>query len=160
MGMGMGMGMGGMGMGMGMGLGMGMGIGIGMGPSGPGGRYASPGPSDPSVFQVEAAKKLLLVQLILHGKVRGRAYVHEKQRRDDAWKTLPLPKYTHPTVANLKGTPYNTLARAYPILEQVHTIAAKERSAFVAVRDVLLWRKMYTDGVNSLHRTTTTAYSG
>lgn len=83
MGMGMGMGgMGGMGMGMGIGMGMGMGIGIGMGPSGPGGRYANPGPSDPSVFQVEAAKKLLLVQLILHGKVRVCASVHEKQGRD------------------------------------------------------------------------------
>ncbi|KAH9983462.1 hypothetical protein BJV77DRAFT_954278 [Russula vinacea] len=70
--------------------------------------------ADPSIFQVEAAKKLLLVQLILHGK------------------TLPLPKYTHPTVANLKGTPYNTLVRAYPNLEQVHAIATKERSAFVA----------------------------
>jgi COP9 signalosome complex subunit 3 len=114
MGMGMGMGMGGMGMGMGMGLGMGMGIGIGMGSSGPGSRYANPGPSDPSIFQVEAAKKLLLVQLILHGK------------------TLPLPKYTHPTVANLKGTPYNTLVRAYPNLEQVHAIATKERNAFSA----------------------------
>ena len=84
MGMGMGMGgMGGMGMGMGMGLGMGMGIGIGMGPSGPGSRYANPGPSDPSIFQVEAAKKLLLVQLILHGKVRVCAYVQKKQFRDN-----------------------------------------------------------------------------
>ena len=84
MGMGMGMGgMGGMGMGMGMGLGMGMGIGIGMGPSGPGSRYANPGPSDPSIFQVEAAKKLLLVQLILHGKVRVCTYVHKKQIRDN-----------------------------------------------------------------------------
>ncbi|KAI0000680.1 hypothetical protein BJV74DRAFT_766655 [Russula compacta] len=69
---------------------------------------------EPCVFQVEAAKKLLLVQLILHGK------------------TLPLPKYTHPTVANLKGTAYNTLARVYPNLDQVHSIAQKERNAFVA----------------------------
>jgi hypothetical protein len=64
--MGMGIGMGSMGMGMG----MGMGIGIGMMPSGAGGRFANLGPSEPSMFQVEAAKKLLLVQLILHGKVR------------------------------------------------------------------------------------------
>jgi len=49
-------------------------------PSGPGSKYANPGASDRSVFQVEAAKKLLLVQLILHGKVRVYAYVHEKQR--------------------------------------------------------------------------------
>ena len=60
----------GMGLGMGMGMSMGMGMGMGMGPSGPGGRYANVGSSEPSVFQVEAAKKLLLVQLILHGKVR------------------------------------------------------------------------------------------
>jgi hypothetical protein len=68
----------------------------------------------------------------------GRAYVHEKHRLDDVWKTLSLPKYTHPTVANLKGTPYNALARAYPNLEQVHTIATKERGAFTAVRGALL----------------------
>jgi hypothetical protein len=88
MGMGMGMGMGGMGYGgMGMG-GMGMGgmgygsmgyggmgyggLGYGMIPPGPGGKYGNVGSSDPSVFQIEAAKKLLLVQLILHGKVRVR----------------------------------------------------------------------------------------
>jgi len=101
-------------MGMGIGMGMGMGIGIGMGSSGPGNRYGNLSSSEPSVFQVEAAKKLLLVQLILHGK------------------TLPLPKYTHQTVSNLKGTPYHSLARVYPNLEQVHSIAAKERTSFVA----------------------------
>ncbi len=69
-------------------------------------------------------------------------YVDEKYDRDDVRKTLSLPKYTHPTVANLKGTPYNALARAYPNLEQVHAIAAKERSAFAAVREGLLLRKM------------------
>ncbi|KAF8267165.1 hypothetical protein EI94DRAFT_1582498 [Lactarius quietus] len=67
---------------------------------------------------VEAAKKLLLVQLILHGKALG------------------LPKYTHPAVANLKGTVYTALARIYPNLEQVHSIATKEAAAF-AVDDNL-----------------------
>jgi len=87
-------------------------------PPGPGSRYFNFSSSDPSVFQVEAAKKLLLVHLILHGKA------------------LPLPKYTHPTVANLKGTAYNALARIYPNLEQVYAIATKEAAAF-AVDDNL-----------------------
>ena len=52
------------------GIGIGMGMGMMMVPPGPGSRYFNYSSSDPSVFQVEAAKKLLLVQLILHGKVR------------------------------------------------------------------------------------------
>ncbi|KAH9059563.1 hypothetical protein EDB87DRAFT_1621629 [Lactarius vividus] len=100
------------------GIGIGMGMGMMMMPPGPGSRYFNFSSSDPSMFQVEAAKKLLLVQLILHGKA------------------LPLPKYTHPIVANLKGTVYNALARVYPNLEQVHAIAAKEAAAF-AVDDNL-----------------------
>jgi len=95
-----------------------MGMGMMMVPPGPGSRYFNFSSSDPSVFQVEAAKKLLLVHLILHGKA------------------LPLPKYTHPTVANLKGTAYNALARIYPNLEQVYAIATKEAAAF-AVDDNL-----------------------
>ncbi|KAH9166523.1 hypothetical protein EDB89DRAFT_2003307 [Lactarius sanguifluus] len=100
------------------GIGIGMGMGMMMMPPGPGSRYFNFSSSDPSMFQVEAAKKLILVQLILHGKA------------------LPLPKYTHPIVANLKGTVYNALARVYPNLEQVHAIAAKEATAF-AVDDNL-----------------------
>ncbi|KAI0253004.1 hypothetical protein BJV78DRAFT_1123777 [Lactifluus subvellereus] len=84
--------------------------------------YANLSPSDPSIFQVEAAKKLLLVQLILHGK------------------TLPLPKYTHPTVSNLKGGAYNTLARVYPNIEQVRVVATKEQPAFAADDNVGLLR--------------------
>jgi len=52
------------------GIAIGMGMGMGMMPPGPGSRYFNFGSSDPSMFQVEAAKKLLLVHLILHGKVR------------------------------------------------------------------------------------------
>jgi len=100
------------------GIGIGMGMGMMMMPPGPGSRYFNFSSSDPSVFQVEAAKKLLLVQLILHGKALG------------------LPKYTHPAVANLKGTVYTALARIYPNLEQVHSIATKEAAAF-AVDDNL-----------------------
>ncbi|KAH9974716.1 hypothetical protein BGW80DRAFT_1302245 [Lactifluus volemus] len=145
---GMGMGMGGMGMGMGMGMGgmgyggmgmggMGMGgmgygsmgyggmgyggLGYGMIPPGPGGKYGNIGSSDPSVFQIEAAKKLLLVQLILHGK------------------TLPLPKYTHPAVS-LKGNAYTTLAQVYPNIEQVHVVATKEQAAFAVDDNIGLLR--------------------
>lgn len=57
--------------GIGIGMGMGMGMGMMMVPPGSGSRYFNLTSSDPSIFQVEAAKKLLLVQLILHGKVRS-----------------------------------------------------------------------------------------
>ena len=60
------------------GIGIGMGMGMMMVPPGPGSRYFNFGSSDPSMFQVEAAKKLLLVHLILHGKVR--ATLHAKIR--------------------------------------------------------------------------------
>jgi hypothetical protein len=61
--------------------------------------------------------------------------VHEKLGIDDVRKTLSLPKYTHSTVSNLKGTPYHSLSRVYPNLEQVHAIANKDRTTFIAVRD-------------------------
>ena len=65
-------------------------------------------------------------------------WVHEKLCRDDiVYKTLPLPKYTHQTVSNLKGTSYHSLARVYPNLEQVHTIATKDRTTFIAVSELL-----------------------
>jgi COP9 signalosome complex subunit 3 len=65
-------------------------------------------------------------------------WVHKKLCRDDiVYKTLPLPKYTHQTVSNLKGTSYHSLARVYPNLEQVHTIATKDRTTFIAVSEVL-----------------------
>lgn len=98
----------------GIGIGMGMGMGMMMVPPGPGSRYFNFTSSDPSIFQVEAAKKLLLVHLILHGKA------------------LSCPKYTHPTVSNLKGTVYSALARVYPNLEQVHAVANKEAATFAA----------------------------
>lgn len=63
----------------GIGMGMGMSMGMMMAPPGPGSRYFNFTSSDPSIFQVEAAKKLLLVHLILHGKVRTHC-VDEKIR--------------------------------------------------------------------------------
>ena len=129
----------------GMGIGMGMGMGMMMVPPGPGSRYFNFSSSDPSVFQVEAAKKLLLVQLILHGKVRTK-YSPEVSIQHGT-QALPLPKYTHPMVSNLKGTVYNALARIYPNLEQVHAIATKEAAAFAVVspRFLGLHEKMCVD---------------
>jgi COP9 signalosome complex subunit 3 len=128
----LGISMGGIGMGMGMGMGM-------MMPPGAGSRYINFGSSDPSMFQVEAAKKLLLVQLILHGKVRAPLHACKIGFLIGQAQALQLPKYTHPTVANLKGTVYNALARVYPNLEQVHAIATKEGAAFAVVSHVVLW---------------------
>jgi len=52
----------------------------------------------PAAIQLEALKKLTLVQLILYGKA------------------IPTPKYTHPVLVRLlKSSPYGTLSRAYPL---------------------------------------------
>ncbi|KAI0795629.1 hypothetical protein C8Q75DRAFT_712166 [Abortiporus biennis] len=52
----------------------------------------------PAAIQLEALKKLTLVQLILYGKA------------------LPTPKYTHSTLVRLlKSSPYGTLSRSYPL---------------------------------------------
>ena len=84
--------------------------------------------------------------------------VHEDLGIDDVHKTLPLPKYTHLTVSNMKGTPYHSLARVYPNLEQIHVVANKDRATFIAVRDAL---ERFTYGwVDFLYRTITPACSG
>ncbi|KAI0263007.1 hypothetical protein BC834DRAFT_888631 [Gloeopeniophorella convolvens] len=102
-----------------LGMGIGMGMGMGMLPPGPGSsRFFGFGSAEPSVFQVDAAKKLLLVQLILHGK------------------TLPLPKYTHPAVANLKGSAYTAFAKAYPKSEALRAIVSKEGAAFATDENI------------------------
>jgi len=57
---------------------------------------SSPGPAAAGI-QMEALKKLVLVQLIHEGK------------------TTPPPKYIHPVLPRLlKGTPYSAFANAYP----------------------------------------------
>lgn len=109
-GIGMGMGMG-MGMGIGMGMGMGMGIGIGMGSSG--NRYGNLGSSEPSVFQVEAAKKLLLVQLILHGKVRTCTVARETLGRR-CIQDLASPEVHPPDGLQLEGYPIPLACQSLP----------------------------------------------
>ncbi|KDQ60436.1 hypothetical protein JAAARDRAFT_32856 [Jaapia argillacea MUCL 33604] len=70
----------------------------------------------PSAIQMEAAKKLLLVQLIKDGKLS------------------PLPKYTHPHLPRLlKQTPYHLLVKHFPLqLGELKSVVEKERDVFVA----------------------------
>ncbi|KAI0310282.1 hypothetical protein OF83DRAFT_1070772 [Amylostereum chailletii] len=75
----------------------------------------------PSAVQAEAMKKLVLVQLILHGK------------------TLPLPKYTHAGVSRFggPGSPYGALAKAYPTsVKTMMSIVQKEQNVFAADQNV------------------------
>ncbi|KAJ3501381.1 hypothetical protein NLJ89_g9362 [Agrocybe chaxingu] len=73
----------------------------------------SPG-NYPAALQMEALKKLRLVQLISTGKVSN------------------LPKYTHPLLVRLfKNTPYNAFINAYPNNSQLlREIYDKERHTF------------------------------
>ncbi|KAF8219143.1 hypothetical protein L208DRAFT_1418768 [Tricholoma matsutake] len=68
----------------------------------------------PSAIQLEALKKLRLVQLIASGKPSS------------------LPKYIHPLLNRiLKNTPYNTLINAYPHnTELLEDVLEKERQLF------------------------------
>ncbi|TFY50562.1 hypothetical protein EVG20_g11447, partial [Dentipellis fragilis] len=124
------------------------GPGAGPGGAGPGpgaGRVESTG--EPSALQMEAAKKLLVVQLILHGKVRGPhpelSYV--KVRRADGSVRIrarvrvsqaqALPKYTPAAVANVRGSPYGAFVKAYPRqLDALQGILNKNAVAFASVR--------------------------
>lgn len=70
-----------------------------------------------AALQLEAYKKLVLVQLILYGE------------------TVPAPKYTSQTLLRLlKSTPYANFAKAYPSdTTNLQTIASKHREQFVTV---------------------------
>jgi len=70
----------------------------------------------PSAIQLEALKKLALVQLISRGK------------------TIHPPKYTNPTLLRiLKTTPYSSLVNAYPRqIEKLRTIVKNEYELFTA----------------------------
>jgi len=79
----------------------------------------SPG-NYPAALQMEALKKLRLVQLISTGKVST------------------LPKYTHPLLLRLfKATPYNAFINAYPHnSELMRDIYEKDRQTFQTDRNV------------------------
>lgn len=70
-----------------------------------------------AALQLEALKKLRLVQLISKGYVS------------------PLPKYTNPLLIRLlKNTPYNTFINAYPSkIDTLHAVLDKERQLFATV---------------------------
>lgn len=76
----------------------------------------SPG-SAAAAIQMEALKKLVLVQLIREGKV-GRRCLEQLPDRlpaDGLRQTTPPPKYIHPVLPRLlKGTPYSAFVNAYP----------------------------------------------
>jgi hypothetical protein len=81
----------------------------------------SPG-TYPAALQMEALKKLRLVQLIARGTVP------------------PLPKYTHPQLLRLfKNTPYNAFVNAYPrngpLMREIYD---KERQKFSQVRPLYI----------------------
>ncbi|KAF8327087.1 hypothetical protein F5887DRAFT_899097 [Amanita rubescens] len=73
----------------------------------------------PSAIQLEALKKLKLVQLIARGK------------------TLGLPRYTHQALSRaLKNTPYQTFINAYPRnSEQLHKVMEENRQLFASERN-------------------------
>jgi len=73
----------------------------------------------PSALQLEALKKLVLVQLIAKGK------------------TTPLPKYTNPILLRLlKSSPYSGLVNAYPQqTNNLRGIAKKEQELFATERN-------------------------
>ncbi|KAF5324373.1 hypothetical protein D9619_011351 [Psilocybe cf. subviscida] len=79
----------------------------------------SPG-TFPAALQMEALKKMRLVQLIATGEVP------------------PLPKYTSPHLGRLfKASPYNALANAYPANpEALREIYEKEKSTFSQERNL------------------------
>jgi len=86
---------------------------------------AAPANVHPSALQLEALKKLTLVQLILHGT------------------TKPLPKYTHPNLWRyLKATPYAAFAKVYASSPgMLHELVEKEATLFETERNLGLVRQ-------------------
>jgi len=97
---------------------------------------SSPGPAA-SAIQMEALKKLVLVQLIHSGKVHlsftHRWTIHSFNAFG---QTSPPPKYMHPILMRLfKQSPYASFLNAYPLQrDQLRTIVENEQSLFLSVR--------------------------
>ncbi|KAL7278794.1 hypothetical protein ACG7TL_007803 [Trametes sanguinea] len=72
----------------------------------------------PAAIQLEAYKKLALVQLIQNGE------------------TVPLPKYTHPALVRLfKASAYGAFVKMYPTqVETLRNFVAKEQDTFIQER--------------------------
>ena len=95
---------------------------------------SSPGQA-PAAIQLEALKKLTLVQLILYGKV-GNPRLSERSLTQILVQAIPPPKYTHPVLVRLsKNSPYGNLARLYPApVADLQSFVAKNFETFSAVR--------------------------
>ncbi|KAG6913805.1 hypothetical protein DXG01_004196 [Tephrocybe rancida] len=78
--------------------------------------------SVPAALQLEALKKLRIVQLISSGKDR---------------QTAPTPKYTHALLPRLfKNGPYNAFVNAYPRSTDVlHEIATRDAATFASEKN-------------------------
>jgi COP9 signalosome complex subunit 3 len=89
----------------------------------------------PAAIQMEALKKLVLVQLISRGKVSCLSWTSFNPCSWPSMQTINPPKYTHPNLLRLfKSTPYMTLVNSYPQqTEQMRALVEKERQLFVAV---------------------------
>ncbi|KAG6876742.1 hypothetical protein C0992_011973 [Termitomyces sp. T32_za158] len=81
----------------------------------------------PAALQLEALKKLKLVQLIATGK------------------TAPLPKYTHPLLLRLfKSSPYSTFVNAYPHnTDLLHDCVQREAATFAAEKNTGLIQQAF-----------------
>ncbi|KAL5521545.1 hypothetical protein ACEPAF_2293 [Sanghuangporus sanghuang] len=79
----------------------------------------------PAAIQLEAFKKLALVQLILYGKLKD------------------APKYVNPTLVNVfKKSPYGAFASNYPLQSsQLESLAEKEQGFFEADKNLGLVRQ-------------------
>ncbi|TFK47638.1 hypothetical protein OE88DRAFT_782487 [Heliocybe sulcata] len=95
----------------------------------------------PSAVQLEAGKKLILVQLIKDGKA------------------APLPRYTNAALQRLlKGTPYYSLIRFYPLQQaQLQVAVEKEKETFEKDQNMGLVKLMLEHAprwaINKLTRT-------
>jgi COP9 signalosome complex subunit 3 len=78
----------------------------------------------PAALQLEALKKLRLVQLISRGKIS------------------PLPKYTHPLlIRQFKSTPYQGFVNSYPhSVDALRDLLHKERNIFSQEKNTGLMR--------------------
>jgi COP9 signalosome complex subunit 3 len=91
----------------------------------------SPG-THPAALQLEALKKLRLVQLISGGKACSLQNSKRSKSANTFLQPAPLPKYTHPLLLRLfKNTPYQLFINAYPNnADQMREVYEKEKQTF------------------------------
>ncbi|KAG6845052.1 hypothetical protein H0H87_001389 [Tephrocybe sp. NHM501043] len=94
---------------------------------------STPG-SIPAALQLEALKKLRLIQLIARGKVSSFCLSFIDATLTPAPQISPLPRYTHSHLNRLfKPTPYNAFVAAYPHNpDLLHDIARRDATTFAS----------------------------